>query len=387
MTTPLHFTLVMPHYTPSSNGVMVLYFLADTLEQLGHRTTLVPLDREVFIQNRHNYPARYLEKFQTHTGLVDPESIAIIPETAPAATVASLTEKKRVWYLLNKPMLLTGEPIMYAPEDLVVVHSGLISKAYFNLFIVREIPELNLENLRPATTAKENLILLYYGKSRMVKIPSCIKRLIKSKGAEVVIINRHFPKSRDLLFDLLKKARLLVSYDPLTNLNYEATLCGTPCYIVDNYMQLKFSDFNIPLHGIFEDKQEIGHYYNQGLNHELVIRHYKAAVAGSRPTIEEFAHLCTGWFDLASQLNQSKAGRSLLFQQNELRILTDQLSHIQTGSLRISMKLHGYTPPAVRIRDRIENRLYRTKRKIFRAWYKYFCRISGVALDEKLRNV
>ncbi|HWZ94888.1 MAG TPA: hypothetical protein VNW30_06810 [Opitutaceae bacterium] len=387
MTKQLHFTMVMPNYTLTSNGVMVLYLLADTLEQLGHRVTYVPLNMEVFVRCRHDYPARYLEKFETDYGLVDPGSIAIIPETAPAETVAGLASKKRVWYLLNKPILLTHEPIIYRPEDLVVAYSGLISKIYFNLFILREIPELNLENIRGPALPKENLILFYYGKSITSKIPGSIRKLIKSKGAKVIVINRLFPQSRDLLFSLLKRARLLVSYDPFTNLNYEATLCGTPCYIFDNYMELNFSDFNLPLHGIFENKQEIEHYYDSGLNHELVVQNYRAAISNNRPIIEEFVQLCEGWFNLTDQFGQSKVGRSLLFQQNELRILTDKLSHSKMGFVHISSKLHGYVSPPLRIQDRLKNRLHRLRCKLIRGWYKHFCGIRGSELDRKLKEI
>ncbi|HSY18725.1 MAG TPA: glycosyltransferase [Candidatus Acidoferrales bacterium] len=386
-TKKLRFTLVMPNYTFSSNGVMVLYLLSDLLEQLGHHVTLVPLDREVFMNHRDHYPARYLEKFETRYGLVDPESIAIIPETASFEIVSGLNTRKRVWYLLNRPFILTREPIMYAPEDLVVAYSGLISKVYFNLFILREIPELTLPNGHTPAVPKENLILLYYGKSRTAVIPKHIKRLIKKNGAEVVVINRLFPKSRDLLFDLLKRARLLVSYDPLTNLNYEATLCGTPCYIIDNYMHLKFSDFNIPLYGIFDNKQEVSHYYDNGVNHELVIQTYKVAVANNRSLAEEFTHLCEDWFATTNLLNESTAGRRLLVQQNGLRILNDRLSHEQLGCIYISGRLQTYITPPIRVFDRIKNRFHRIKWKIIRGWYKHFRRIRGAELDKKLNEI
>jgi hypothetical protein len=387
MTKPLHFTLVMPNYTLSSNGVMVLYLLADMLEQLGHRLTLVPLDMEVFIRCRHDYPARYLDKFETNYGLVDPESIAIMPETTPAETAANLAAKRRVWYLLNKPIVLTHEPIIYRPEDLTIAYSGLISKIYFNLFILREIPELNLESITGPAVPKEELILFYYGKSLTSHIPGAIRKLIKSKGAKVVVINRTFPKSRDLLFSLLKKAKLLVSYDPFTNLNYEATLCRTPCYIFDNYMHLDFADFNLPLHGIFENKQEVDHYYDHGLNHDLVVQNYRAAIANNGPLVEKFVQLCDNWFELTSRLNQSETGRSLLFQQNELRILNDRLSHGKMGFAYISTKLHAYVSPPLRVKDRVHNRLHRLKLKLYRTWYKHFRGIRGPELDQRLKEV
>jgi hypothetical protein len=366
---------------------MVLYVLADTLEQLGHRVTFVPQNREVFVERRAEYPPRYLEKFEANYGLVDPESVAVIPETTSAEVVSSLASKRRVWYLLNKPILLTHKPIIYRPEDLVVTYSGLVSKIYFNLFILREIPELNLENISAPIAPKEDLILFYYGKSRKSNIPGNVRKLIKSRGAKVIVINRIFPKSRDLLFDLLKRARLLVSYDPFTNLNYEATLCGTPCYILDNYMNLDYSDFNLPLHGIFESKQEIEPYYDNGVNRELVIHNYKAAISNNRPITEEFTHLCEDWFNLMGQLEQSKAGRRLLFQQNELRILNDQLSHGKMGFVHISSALHAYVAPPLRVQDRMKNRLTRVRWRIYRMWYKHFCGLRGVDLDDRLNNI
>ena len=152
-------------------------------------------------------------------------------------------------------------------------------------------------------------------------------------------------------------------------------------------MHLDYSDFNLPLHGIFENKQEISHYYDNGLNHELVVQNYKAAISNNRSIVEEFSCLCEDWFNLTDQLNQSKTGRSLLFQQNELRILTDRLSHGKMGFVHISSELHSYVAPPLRIQDRLKNRLHRIKWRIHRMWYKHFCGLRGFDLDDKLNDI
>ncbi|MGC4073215.1 MAG: hypothetical protein QM760_12000 [Nibricoccus sp.] len=103
------------------------------------------------------------------------------------------------------------------------------------------------------------------------------------------------------MFDLLRRARLLVSFDPLTNLSYEATLCGTPSFIADNYMNLRYTDFNVPLLGFFEDPAEVENRYNHGISKRgqaAIVAGYRRALAEGSERVAQFANLCHSWFSL-----------------------------------------------------------------------------------------
>lgn len=383
----LHFTILAPHYTPSSNGAMAIYQLGEILESLGHQITFVPIELSVFQDRKCSYPAHLLAKFETDPARTPTESIAVFPETTPEHLVQVIPAKYRVWYLLNKPYILTGKLLAYRPDDLLVAYSGLISKILYNLFLTREITELaSGPNALGKPREKEPLILLYIGKSKRTDVDGAIKKLVRKHRAKVVVINRSFPNSRETLFDLLHKARLLVSYDPLTNLNYEATLCGTPCYIVDNYMRLKYEDFNLPLHGFFEDAQLLENYYQEGIAPALLQQiqdRYLAAQQESLRSVQGFVQLCQDWFTFVDDAQTDPFRNQLLIEHNALRKQVDEAEFALSGKLQINAKLQHPTD-FLSLTERIKRRKARITWNVRRTWYKHVLRLHGEKLENKL---
>jgi hypothetical protein len=394
---PFHFTIAAPHYTPSSNGVVLLYRLGELLERSGHKVSFVPNDRHAFETHRSIYSDELLRKFIPNPADADPRSIAIFPETTPAEIIAALPAKRRIFYLLNRPYTLTGRPLLYRPDDLVVAYSGLISKVHFNLFITNPILEFEqFEETGASPPPKEDLILFYFGKTRHDKIPPAVSRVINKYNAEVVVMNRVFPKSRETLFDLLRRARLLVSFDPLTNLSYEATLCGTPSFIADNYMNLSYGDFNLPLAGFFEDEQQVEHRYKYGINKDeqaSIIDGYRRALAENGNRVTQFTNLCRDWFSLNERALHDPVLMDFLMSHNQFRLELDKARFQASGGQRIDHAFHCYTPVAFgstylqRLINRIIHRKDRLIWNMKRNWHKHISGLRGEALTAKLEKM
>jgi len=395
METPYHFTIVAPHYTPSSNGVVLVYKLGEILESFGHQVTFVPKEREIFLLHPEAYSERLRAKFIVDPAATSADAIAIIPETIPEDVIGAIPAKRRVFYLLNRPYVLTGKPLHYRPDDLVVAYSGLINRAYFNLFITTPIADFErIEKQCIQTPKKENLVLVYFGKSRRAEIPPEAIQVIRERRARVIVINRSFPKSRDILFDLLRRARLLISFDPLTNLNYEATLCGTPCFIADNYMKLKYGDFNHPLWGIFEDPAEIATYYIRGIPpsiHSDILRTYHATLAQADSRVLMFVKVCRDWFSFTEKAVEDPTLSEFLRLHNRLRMELDRTAFLASGAPSVDHAFAEYNGEIIGATpvQRIFRLLVRRKDRLVwnarRNWHKHVSGLSGEALASKLK--
>ena len=393
----IHFAIAVPHYTPGSNGVVLLYSLGEYLAGLGHKVSFVPIDRPLFETHRSVYSAGVLARFVPDPADVPPESIAIFAETVPRELIAALPSRRRVFYLLNRPYTLTGQPLSYRLDDLVIAYSGLISKARFNLFLANPVREFEqfASSARPAP-AKEPLVLLYFGKSRTDKIPEEVGRIIQKYRAEVVVMNRVFPASRDTLFDLLRRARLLVTFDPLTNLSYEATLCGTPSFIADNYMNLRYADYNIPLLGFFEDPREVESRYQDGLTPQeraQISQHYYAALAANTGHVQQFVEMCRDWFSLTQRAPEVPGLAALLESHNRLRLELDRSEFMASGGKVVGHAFQSFTPasfgssPLRKIGNYMVQRKDRLVWNMKRNWYKHITGLRGEALTAKLEKM
>jgi hypothetical protein len=397
METPSHFTIVASHYTPSSNGVVLLYKLAAILESLGHRVTLVPKDQSLFLRYPKAYSDTLRAKFTVDPAQTSADSIAIIPETTSQDIIDALPAKHRVFYLLNRPYVLTGKPLHYRPDDMVVAYSGLISKAHLNLFITNPIADFErIEQQCVHQPEKEHLVLVYFGKSRQAGIPSELTRTVRKNRARIVVINRTYPKSRDILFDLLRRARLLVSFDPLTNLSYEATLCGTPSFIADNYMKLQYSDFNDPLWGFFENPAEIESRYAQGISpatHANILRMYHENIANSESRVRLFVNACRDWFSFTEKAAGDPALSEFLLSHNRLRMELDHAAFLASGGRFVDHAFAGYDSTAIaatpmqRILRQLIHRRERLVWNMKRNWHKHVSGLKGEALAEKLKTM
>ena len=94
-----------------------------------------------------------------------------------------------------------------------------------------------------------------------------------------------FPRTRAELGELLRKASLLVSLDPISNITYEATLCGTAAIIVNDIFEFSSRKFNIDLHGIFNDPNL---YAKAVQNAALAFNDYEVIIKENEKNVKKF---------------------------------------------------------------------------------------------------
>lgn len=384
----MKFLILAPHFNPASNGIMLIYRLGELLSKIGHQAYFYPLNLVDFQIHKHLYPEDILAKFIENKSDIPADAIAIMPDTTPPEMLSDLPTKNRIWYLMNKPWLLTGKPTAYNPEDAVLSYSGLISKTHHNVFFNRKFTDFDpeSESHKLAIKNKKNLILVYYGKSRKIKISRNITKLVRNNKVHLVCIHRHFPSDREQLYKLLRSAKLLISFDPLTNLNYESTLCGTPCYIADNYMGINFDDYNIPLTGIFEDAALLETFYKDGIQPNIqkeIFDTYNSSTSNHVETAKSMVDYCQNWFSLVERSKNDPAIKSLLEQYNTIRLENDLLYFKTCKSTAIDPQLQTFTP-SIGWKDWMFHTVERYRWYIYRDFVKYIRRLDATELATKL---
>jgi hypothetical protein len=325
------FVFALPHYNPKSNGVHILYDLARMFAEAGHRVLATPHNgmnalKGAFGGSHHDFG------FQSVTpSEVQPDWIPVFSDSSYPAFTEQFNTRFRVWYLLNKPYAMTGEGSRYRPEDLVVSYSKGLNGIYPSFFFNRVHPDLcNYFARRVPQSQKRHRISFYIGKSISTEIPIPVRRLVGKYNATIVILNRALPEEKAQLWRLLASSRLLVSTDPVTNLNYEATLLGTPCFITDNYTLTDYGAYEIPYLGVYTDSRFLDSTYNKGIIAEeqaCIDKTLAVSISNHTETANEFLLRIDRHLDALQIADEDIEMKTQLQTINELRLENDKLRH------------------------------------------------------------
>ena len=324
------FVFALPPYDAKSNGVHLYYMVAEMFSALGHRVLAASLNnlkahKGLFAADVLSSPFQFVESVE-----VEPDWIPVFPDTSLPHFTEQFETKCRVWYLLNKPYALTGEGCKYRPSDLVLCYSKFISNRYPSFFFNRNNAKLRqFISSNVKERPKKNQIIFYIGKCVSTNIPESVKKLSTKLKANIVVVNRAVPANQRLLWNLIASSRLLVSTDPVTNLNYESTLLGTPCFVSNNYTRTDYSNYEIPLTGIFDDETLLEHAYVNGIEsqvHDHILRTYGESISNYSETCECMlaridSHIT--WLEREAQNSMA----TQLDELNQLRIENDRLRH------------------------------------------------------------
>ena len=385
----LKFVFLAPRYNPASNGIMLIYELAQLLRIKGHETWLCSANPNdcIWLESAPEDQRPYMLRSHTHAPA---NAIAILSDTTDAKMVDQLPCQRRVWYLMNRPWVLTGFPAQYCPEDAVIAYSGLISTTHATVFFNRKFTDFDplSPDHREVIKHKKSLVLVYIGKSRMTGLTSRIRRIIMEKGATIIGIHRYYPASRAQLYTLLRQARMLISFDPLTNLNYEATLCGTPCYIADNYMGLDFTAYNLPLHGLFENIEELSSYYDNGIpadKMDMIWSAYGRSISQHEENALVFVEHIRAWFSICEIAKNNPAVKSLLSTHNRLRLEADHSYYKSIGGAPINAKLQNVSP-SIGLNDWLFHTFERYCWYFYRDYHLYWRQVPPEKLQPLLEN-
>jgi hypothetical protein len=204
------YVILSPGYTEKSWGVRTLHLLCHLMNEM-HVPAYLMLKHAV-TNPKWNTPLAAPRHVR--------DGIAVYPEIVRANP---LRAPRVVRWLLSRPGYINGVTMDEGPEDYVVAFSRMIDDTK---------PILNLQTANEGVFHPDNPPLrhgelFYVGKgSHTARIPA-----LEHCKTE---ITRAWPASHPELANLLRRSRAIFSYDTLTGVNYEATLCGTLCIIIPN---------------------------------------------------------------------------------------------------------------------------------------------------------
>ena len=237
------------HHSFASNGIKITYELIRYLNDLGYNAKNLCFDP--YIENS-NFPEVYLKNtvFCTQTSFpkIKDDDIVIYPEHVSDNPLGA---KFIVRYLLNKPYYLFGYGIDYLDTDFIIAFSPLVNQDFPILYLLIDERE-TFNAIRKNSVHKDDSIAIYFGKCNL-KLLSSKKhflRRLKRTYKNIYIITRQFPSRLDALKQIAE-SKMLVSFDPLSNLNYEATLLETPVFLIDDSYETKNINLPVPQKGIF----------------------------------------------------------------------------------------------------------------------------------------
>jgi hypothetical protein len=184
--------------------------------------------------------------------LPDKDTVTIVPDTVNNSDLKKIRASGSVivWWNLAVPGSFADFGLIFNPRiygEPEYVYSSIISTECPSLFIQPKlrileelIAEAHLEGeskpimdhrkslIQPRLKGRRLNVLCYQGKGRVGLLPFFSRNLFKD--AEISIIDRHNPITKGLLYKLIRRADLLLSFDSLTNLCMEANMLGVPVY-------------------------------------------------------------------------------------------------------------------------------------------------------------
>lgn len=242
------------YYIASSYGISIAYEIVYNLCKMGQPAKVVISDGAQERPIPSKYDGLYI--FKEHMPQLQSNDLVVYNDTVSGNPLGA---KNVVRYMLNKPMVLTGEEIEFSGTDFILAYSYLIDCNLPQLYFLKDDEDL-FASVRNRSCKSRGDVAIYFGKVRydlLKKNFNNIRRLLE-KYKNFNVITRSYPANRSDTLSLVAKSDLLISFDPLTNLNYEATLLGTPVLLVDNAYNLD-KGFNIDFWGFAFSQDEIDH--------------------------------------------------------------------------------------------------------------------------------
>lgn len=237
------------HHSFASNGIKITYELIRILNELGYSAKNLCFDPYI---EGSNFPEEYLKNtiFCTNDSFpkINDDDIMIYPEHVQGNP---LSAKRIVRYLLNKPYYLFGYGIDYLDSDYVMAFSQLVNKDLPILYMLLDEREL-FSSIKSNSNKKADTISIYFGKCdlKLLATKKALLKELRKTYKSIHVITRQYPERIEAL-NKIAESKMLVSFDPLSNLNYESTLLGTPVFLVDDFYETKNIELPAPQRGIF----------------------------------------------------------------------------------------------------------------------------------------
>lgn len=222
------YVIVAPGYTEKSWGVRTQHLLCHLLNEMG-----VPA--YIHLLRRSDTNPAWRTPIATRRHVED--GIVVYGELEENP----LHARRVVRWILNRPGYIDGRVHAFGPDDYVMAFSPMMDD---------RLPVLNLQIsneglFHPFDLPEKQGELFYVGKG----LAGARRADIEDGRREVT---RAWPATHAELADVLRRSRVLYSYDTLSGINYEAALCGTLCVIIPNgpYTREDIAKGELGLNGI-----------------------------------------------------------------------------------------------------------------------------------------
>ena len=242
-----------PFYIDKSNGIAIAYELVRILNESGIEAKILCSENERYdFIIPDDIKPYYISKAAVPKAIPDDDIMIYLDTVTRGAPKA----KKAIYWLLNKPGALSENSINLRPTDVLVAYSTLVHKSLPQLFIIRDERDL-FSRIRKTSSRNKDMVSVYFGKVHINTIAennAKLERIIK-KCKKINIITRCDPMDREQMLKSIAQSSLLISYDSLSNINYEATLLGTPVLMMDDAYAIRETGYNAGIYGLaFSEK-------------------------------------------------------------------------------------------------------------------------------------
>lgn len=300
------FVVVAPQNFTHSNGIRVLLDAAVTARSLGIDVCIVPVENE--FRSYNALPAPYASlpiSWEIPRGCC-----ALLGDTLTDELLSDTRSRAdRICHYSLAPNGLFqceglfGNRLFLHEGERQVVYSPQISTKFPFFYLQSNFIELEpwiqstRKTRRPLLRQDQGRTLkacIYPGKGHIKELPIELRRRIRRSGSQ--LITRCYPRSKRKLYRYLSEADLLVSFDPLSSLSYEATLLGIPSFILPQWDEHHFRDhFPVRLDGIiWNDLLAFLRLLDNGFDYEAVLSSYRDAIARNPQVIVELLSYASG---------------------------------------------------------------------------------------------
>jgi hypothetical protein len=313
-----------PQLVSSSNGIKVLYLLAKHLNKTGIDTRVLCFQKEL-IREMSKAVKNGTIFLDGRRPKIRKNDIVLYSETESGNPMGAT---QIVRFFGNRPYHLTGKGIEYTKSDYLTAHSRAIDPHLPQLLIMDDETDL-IHRLR--RIKKGNEVSIYYGKVDMrtiIQKTKTISRLLP-KFERVNVLTRNSPERRTDLLAVIARSKLLISFDPLSNTYYEATLLNTPVLLMDNSFEISSEEFNIPLWGISDSIHAL----------ERIEREVKHAFAAYKEHLESQQEMVAHWMEgVETHFDRIYSKNDAAYLEKNARLLERQK---RIDLLRFSRFHHG----------------------------------------------
>lgn len=298
------FLINSPENVAHSNGIRVLLDAVQMARSLGLDVCIVPAHTSTPLYRKLRDPYSELPiRWDVPTGCC-----ALLGDTLSADRLqeARARAEQICHYSLAPNGLFQGDDgnrLLLMPGERQAVYSPQISTRLPAFYLQSRFEELEpyiqatlarRQRIRKPHSTRHLTACIYAGKGYLAPLDPQIRQRISRRRSK--LITRLWPTSKQSLYQQLAQADLLVSFDPISSLAYEASLLGIPTLIAASWDEPHFQhNFPVRLDGVvWNDRQAFLQLLQTGFDQQAVVSSYRAAINRNQQTTMELLSFASG---------------------------------------------------------------------------------------------